>query len=67
MANFTSLKNPKWANDEQTAIVCLVTLDIFGDEEISFVAANYDPEEHGRVLFQELVDGKHGPIAPKGE
>lgn len=65
MATITSLKNPVWVNDEQTAIDCVITLDVFGDEELPFTATSFDVEEHGRVIFQELVDGKYGVIAPK--
>ena len=67
MAKITSVKNPVWVNDEQTAINCIITFDEFGDEEFSFSACSYDVEEHGRVIFQELVNGQCGPIAPKGE
>ena len=65
MANITSLKNPVWVNDEQ--INCIITLDVFGDEQLPFTACSYDVEEHGRIIFQELVNGQYGPIAPKGE
>jgi len=65
MANITSLKNPVWVNDEQ--INCIITLDVFGDEQLPFTASPNDVEEHGRIIFQELVDGRYGPIAPKGE
>jgi len=65
MANITSLKNPVWVNDEQ--INCIITLDVFGDEQLPFTASPHDVEEHGRIIFQELVDGRYGPIAPKGE
>lgn len=64
MAKITSLKNPVWVNDEQTAINCVITLDVFGDEELPFTATIYDVEEHGRVIFQELVYGKYGVITP---
>ena len=67
MAHITSIKDPVWANDEQTAITCILTLDKFGDREFSFTACSYDVEEHGRIIFQELVNGQYGPIAPKGE
>lgn len=67
MAHITSIKDPVWANDEQTAINCTITLDECGDEEFSFTACSYDVEEHGRIIFQELVNGQYGPIAPKGE
>ena len=65
MANITSLKTPVWVNDEQ--INCIITLDVFGDEQLPFTASSNDVEEHGRIIFQELVDGRYGPIAPKGE
>ena len=65
MANITSLKNPVWVNDEQ--INCIITLDVFGDEQLPFTASSNDVEEHGRIIFQELVNGQYGPIAPKGE
>lgn len=65
MASITSLKNPVWVNDEQ--INCIITLDVFGDEQLPFTASSNDVEEHGRIIFQELVDGRYGPIAPKGE
>ena len=67
MIKLTSLKDPVWVNDEQTAITCIITLDKFGDREFPFTACSYDVEEHGRIIFQELVDGRYGPIAPKGE
>jgi len=65
MANITSLKNPVWVNDEQ--INCIITLDVLGDEQLPFTASSNDVEEHGRIIFQELVNGQYGPIAPKGE
>ena len=67
MAQITSIKDPVWVNDEQTAINCIITLNEFGGQELPFTACSYDVEEHGRIIFQELVDGRYGPIAPKGE
>jgi hypothetical protein len=32
-------------------------------EFINFLATPNDPMEHGRKLYQDLVDGKHGTIA----
>jgi hypothetical protein len=59
----TSVANPIWADAEQTLIDCQITVSQFGSEVLPFTAMQNDIAEHGRVLFAELVDGKHGPIA----
>jgi len=59
----TSVANPIWANEKQTLIDCQITVSQFGSEVLPFTAFANDVAEHGRVLFAELVDGKHGPIA----
>jgi hypothetical protein len=61
--NFTSVMNPVWADSEKTRVNCFVTVEHFGDEIIPFTACSRDIEAHGRELFQEIVDGKHGLIA----
>ena len=63
MITITSVLNPRWANSEHTAIVCDITTSEFGSEVMPFAATPNDPEEHGRVLFQSLVNGKYGSIA----
>ena len=30
---------------------------------LPFTATSYDTEEHGKKLYQDLIDGKHGDIA----
>lgn len=59
----TSVANPVWANEEQTLIDCQITISQFGSEVMPFTAIANDVEEHGRVLFAELVNGKYGVIA----
>lgn len=59
----TSLKAPRWANAEQTAIDCEITTSQFGDEVLPFTASKDDFEAHGRQIFNDLVEGKYGKIA----
>lgn len=33
-------------------------------EEMDFIASPNDCEEHGRILYEEAIDGYFGPIAP---
>lgn len=59
----TSVNNPQWGDSAHTVINADITTNVFGDEVIPFTATPYDVEEHGRKLYQELIDGKHGQIA----
>ena len=59
----TSVVNPIWADAEHTLIDCQITTSKFGSELLPFTANANDTEEHGRVLFAELVNGQHGVIA----
>lgn len=62
-AVLTSLKNPRWANSEQTMIDCEITTSQFGDEILPFTASANDVEAHGRGIFADIVAGAYGPIA----
>ena len=59
----SSLKNPRWANAEQTAVDCEITTSQFGDELLPFTASQYDIEPHGRAIFADIVRGVYGAIA----
>ena len=59
----TSLTNPQWTNAEHSAIDCIITINQLGDEQLPFTASQDDIEPHGRAIFQELTEGKYGPIA----
>lgn len=59
----TSLFNPRWANEEKTAIDCLITTSQFGPEILPFTASQNDVEEHGKQLFKDISEGKYGEIA----
>jgi hypothetical protein len=61
-ANITSVKNPKWANAEHTLIDCEITVDIYENEVLPFTASPNDTEQHGRIIYQKIVDGEYGEI-----
>lgn len=62
-AILTSVRNPRWVNEERTRIDCEITTSQFGDEVLPFTADKNDVEAHGRAIFEDLVAGKYGPIA----
>lgn len=62
-ALLTSVSNPRWSNAEHTRIDCEITTSQFGDEVLPFAADVNDVEAHGRAIFQDLVNGRYGPIA----
>lgn len=59
----TSLSSPCWANEEHTAINCLITTSQFGNEILPFTASQNDVEEHGKQLFKDISEDKYGEIA----
>jgi hypothetical protein len=62
-STLTSVTNPIWANEEHTLIDCEITTSQFGDEILPFTASLNDVELHGKVIFNDLISGKYGPIA----
>lgn len=56
------VRNPIYSNHEGTAIDCELDHPIYG--WIPFTASPDDPDEGGRVIYQLLLDGQFGEIAP---
>jgi hypothetical protein len=61
-ATLTSLILPKWANENNTQIDCLITLSEFGNEVLPFTASSTDVEEFGRDVFTRISNGEFGEI-----
>lgn len=59
---YSSVRDPKWANPEQSMIVCMVKFDHL-KREVEFAANPKDSEGHGREIFADCAAGKHGPVA----
>ena len=43
-------------------IDCKITTSQFGDEVLPFTASQNDVEEHGRIVFDDIVKGVYGEI-----
>lgn len=59
----TSVKEPKWVNEEHTLIDCLITTTIHKGV-LPFTANPLDCEEHGRKIFEDCTKGLYGEIKP---
>ena len=62
-AELLSVSNPRWANAEQTAIDCEITISAYPGEILPFTASPEDPEAHGRKIFADCVAGVYGEVA----
>ncbi|MDZ7852290.1 MAG: hypothetical protein U5L98_06480 [Halomonas sp.] len=58
-----SVRTPQWANEDSTAINCLVRTNTL-HQEVPFTATPYDSEAHGREIFARCLAGEFGEIAP---
>lgn len=63
MVVIESVLNPVYANDVGNSIVCMVKFSHL-PEAVPFGATSYDTEEYGVQLFNSLVAGDFGLIAP---
>ena len=61
MLTYTKVENPQWADKEKTAINCKVYFDAF-EGAPEFTAHANDVEEHGRQIYNDLIEGKFGVI-----
>lgn len=56
-------KNPIWNDAEGNSILLTVKWEEF-QEEMPFGACNFDPEPHGRDLYNRAKAGEFGEVAP---
>ena len=63
MPTVQDVKNPIYADATGQAINCNVKFDTI-PEYLPFTATSYDPEPYGRELYNQLVAGVWGPVAP---
>lgn len=59
---YTDIKNPRWADQEQTMVNCEVQFTHIPDEYVPFTASNTDTESHGIEIFQQVISGEFGTI-----
>ena len=55
-----NIRNPKWADVDNTAITINIDLD---GETVLFVASPHDCTDYGPKIYQDCLDGKYGKIA----
>ncbi len=58
-----SAREPRWADEQKTAILCRIKTNHFKHEE-AFCARPDDTEAHGRDLYVRCLAGEFGPIKP---
>lgn len=66
----TNVVNPVWSDAAHTSISCQISIveQVDSREPPGFLyyfnCRENDPELHGQQLWQDLIAGKYGPIAP---
>jgi len=65
--NILTVSNPVWFDEQHTGIQCKITTAEYPGEVFPFLATPHDMEQHGKDLFQKIVSGVYGPIAPYAE
>ena len=58
-----SVRSLRFSSQDGQSIDCSVKFDHLGSE-VPFTASKNDPENHGRSMYDDLVAGKYGEIAP---
>lgn len=62
MATIISITSPTYSSSDGSTIDCMLELDSF-PAPIPFTACPNDVEEHGRLIYADIVSGKYGPIS----
>lgn len=61
--HYKNVKNPRWANAEQSMIDCEVDFYAIADGFVPFTASPKDSTVYGPEIFADCVAGKYGAIA----
>ena len=59
---YTQVKNPVWADSENTLIQCEVNFVHLYEEFVPFLADPNDVMEYSKTIFDECVAGQYGVI-----
>lgn len=64
MYTWSTYKSPIYVTEDQTKIDCIITFTNPDIGEVPFTASLDDVEEHGRTIYQMIVDNANNiPIA----
>lgn len=58
-----SVREPRWSSEDQSTIDCWVKTNTLA-KEMPFTASRFDPESHGREIYERCLGGEFGEIAP---
>ena len=61
MVTVESVSNPVYTNETGTQITADIKFEEF-NEVLSFTADKNDVEEHGRIIYNDLIAGKYGSV-----
>lgn len=56
-----NVRNPQWTTEREGYINCEIEHPVYG--WIPFTASCHDEEEHGRQIYQAILNGEHGDIS----
>lgn len=58
---YSYVRDPRWADESKTQIICFVKFDYF-KVEVSFRASSNDTVAHGRRIYAQCMNGDFGPV-----
>jgi hypothetical protein len=58
-----TVREPRWNAENRSSVSCLVKFEHLPNE-VEFAAAPHDIESHGREIYERIVAGEFGEIAP---
>lgn len=61
--NYTSVRNPIWANATHSRLICEVCFDDLSEEFVSFTAVSSGDYPHTHEIFARCVAGEFGPVS----
>ena len=63
MVIFTNVTNLVYSSQDMSRVNCFVQIEGV-DGSLPFTADKNDPENYGAALYQDIVNGKYGPVSP---
>lgn len=60
----TNISDIQYASEDKTSIDATVVLKEFPLEPMPFTASKYDSMAHGREIYNDILSGEFGEIAP---
>lgn len=61
---YTSVTDPQFVDVQKELISCMITFPHIQDAPMPFIAGKVDSTDYGPKIYQEIMDGKYGPIKP---